>query len=957
MDALKVVAFRARLMVEKCPLGTTGMLAVNCGTAKTERFIKSSGYSELSIACCNSPQDCVVGGPLEYLKALKEDLKENLEAKSTLLNNPMAYHTGAMEEILPELTKHANTVKWSSPKTPVICNVLGRVVAIGEHAFGPEFPARHCRQTVLFEQGISDFLSRDQTENLKHIIWFEIGPHPSILPMVKSQVQIGPGHSIVSMRKSVHPWLTLSEAFGQLYLSNLPINWRDTFTGEPKPKCISLPSYQFDYTNFHIEYPHENGVNTIIAQQPPTGYTFLTRVVQERSESNAQELVLETPIDVLADYIKGHIVCDYALCPASVYHEMALAAVVLYDKSASASPTQESNTQTNALSDVTYLNPLLYSDSSRRVVKTSIRLSNADYPEYKNFMVASYEISDPKTVIQHCRGSIKSQSKSATQRKFSRLQAQAEKKIAHIKNSESTEVFRTKAIYEKLFPRVVTYSSMYQAVQTISITDDGTEALASIKLPASETTAGADFSNSPILMDVLLHVAGFVANLAIDNEDACICKEVKSARVLKGPVDSHEPFQVYCSNTELVDENAVLADAYAISSNGEIFAAFKGMHFTRVKLSKVETHFRHVSGKGKHHQGSSPRQDANSGGVVKSNMATSASHASPPSLQEKVQSRASPAIELEVIIAGICGTEASSVKSDMELEALGIDSLMMFDLESQIRERADGAFTSDELTACTTVGDVEALLSSKGTSSTPSFEQLPTPVETPFDEPKALLAGPSVSSVIAETCGPSKATLAADTELESLGIDSLMMFELEERLQAVFGADFDSQGLTSCKTVGDVEQLVSRDGKSSTASTASSAPSSALSSAPSSPPELKTPATPPQAGSSLSAVHNDLTKRFKIDDSLTRIQPGKGRAGPPPLILIHDGSGISMKYRNIQPLDRELWGMSNPKIFTEDTWEDLSSMASAYAAKISLTIAGPCILGGKLLRTPPPLPS
>lgn len=953
MDALKVVAFRARLMIEKCPLGATGMLAVNCGTAKTEHFIKSSNYSELSIACSNSPQDCVVGGPLESLKALKVALKENFGAKSTLLNNPMAYHTRAMEEILPELTKLANTVKWCSPKTLVICNVLGRVVAIGEHAFGPNFPARHCRQTVLFEQGIADFLSRDQAQSSKQIIWFEIGPHPSILPMVKSQIQIAPGHSIASMRKSVHPWLTLSEAFGQLYLSNLPINWRNTFTGEPKPKCISLPSYQFDYTNFHIEYPHESGVNTVTAHQPPTGYTFLTRVVQEPSDANAQELVLETPIDVLADYIKGHIVCDYALCPASVYHEMALAAVVLYYKSASASPTQESDMQINGLSDVTYLNPLLYSDNSQRIVKTSIRLSNADYPEFTSFVVASYERANPQTVTQHCRGSIKSVSKSVTQRKFSRLQAQTEKKIARIKNSASTEIFRTKAIYEKLFPRVVTYSSMYQAVQTISITDDGTEALASVKLPTSETTTGADFSNNPILMDVLLHVAGFVANLAIENEDACICKEVKSARVSKAPVDSHESFQVYCSNTELVDENAVLADAYAMGSNGEIFAAFKGMHFTRAKLSKVETHFRNISSK-ENHQGSNPKQSTNSSGVSKPNTAMPVSHAPTPSLKKKVKSQASPAIDLKAIVAGVCGTEASSVTSDMELESLGIDSLMMFDLESRIRERADDAFTSDELTACTTVGDVEALLSSKGTSSLPSIEQMPTPIETPSNEPKASRAGPSVSSVIAETCGPAEAILTANAELESLGIDSLMMFELEERLEAVFGADFDSEGLTSCKTVGDVEQLVSCDEGSSeqltspsTVSVASSAPSSALSSAPSSPPEAKTPATPPQLGTSLNAVHNDLTKRFKIDDSLTRIQPGKGRADSSPLILIHDGSGVSKKYRNIQPLNRELWGMSNPKIFTEDAWDDLSSMASAYAAKISITIAGPCILGGK----------
>lgn len=102
-----------------------------------------------------------------------------------------------------------------------------------------------------------------------------------------------------------------------------------------------------------------------------------------------------------------------------------------------------------------------------------------------------------------------------------------------------------------------------------------------------EVTTEADLANNPILMDVLLHVAGFVANLTVENGDVCICKEVKSARVVKTPTDSHELFQVYYSRTEPVDENAVISNAYAIGSAGEIFAAFIGMHFTCVKLAKV----------------------------------------------------------------------------------------------------------------------------------------------------------------------------------------------------------------------------------------------------------------------------------------------------------------------------------------------------------------------------------
>lgn len=162
--------------------------------------------------------------------------------------------------------------------------------------------------------------------------------------MVIPRVPIVPGNGMASMRKSVHPWVTLFEAFSQLRTSKVHMNWHNTFRGSPNPKCISLPSYQGDYANFCIEHPNESRKNAGTAQRAPTGYTFLTGVVQESSESNAKVLALEALIGVLAEYIKGHIVCEYALYPASVYHEMALAAVVLFGKCGTVPHIQVPNT-------------------------------------------------------------------------------------------------------------------------------------------------------------------------------------------------------------------------------------------------------------------------------------------------------------------------------------------------------------------------------------------------------------------------------------------------------------------------------------------------------------------------------------------------------------------------------------------------------------------------------------
>ena len=183
-----------------------------------------------------------------------------------------------------------------------------------------------------------------------------------------------------------------------------------------------------------------------------------------------------------------------------------------------------------------------------------------------------------------------------------------------------------------------------------------------------------------------------------------------------------------------------------------------------------------------------------------------------------------------------------------------------------------------------------------------------------------------------------------------------MTFNLKERLAASFGPDYDPRKPASRKTVNDVETQVVQNKKSSEQDITLSANSSnqlpTSSPTPSNPPLPKPSAANPNSEPNLDAIHKILIKRFKTDESLTRIQssPRHG-ASSEPLILIHDGSGISVKFQLIKSLDRELWAMANPKTFTRDTWDDLNAMANAYATKIATTITGPYIIGGKAITS------
>ena len=954
-------------MIENCSLNATGMLAVNRGASGFQQFIHThQAYRDISIACCNSPHDCVVGGPLSALEALKNDLKSNHKYKAAMLANPMAYHTDAMNAILPDLTTVASSVKWSAPQIPVICNVLGRVVAKDEACFAADFPARHCRQTVLFDQGINDALSNHLKNDSEQVLWIEIGPHPSIVPMVKSQASSRNHAFIASMRKSTDPWITLSEAQSQIYHSSLPLQWADTFPTSQMHQCITLPTYQFDYTDFLVKYPHESTKDATAQLSLSTGYELLDHQLQIPSSSASNETVFETPITNLAKYITGHIVCGFALCPASVYHEMALAAA---ERSETSLDNDASCKYTSMLSKISYINPLLYAEGSTRNVRVMIRRGGKQ-DDIKSFTISSYDPSKPKEITHHCRGSVKRQSRATEESKLTMLRAQLQRPISLMESMESVEVFKTRAIYEKLFPRVVTYSKMYQAIQAISISPDGTEALATITMPTAEMTTKGKFAVNPVFMDVILHVAGFVANLAAEHDDAFICKEVKSAKVIMEDSDLLQPMTLYCSNTDVAD--GTVGNGYALGSNGQLLAVFKGMHFTRVRLRAVEASFKHAMGGRLPHSentGTAQSHRVDGKGQVTAGSRQDATNVGAPSIK-------SPAtIDAKAIIAEVCGAVGTALSSESELDGLGIDSLMILELGSRIQGTIKAEITSEELNACVTVRDIEALVSSKTKQSLPSLDEMASSRPITGDsrqKPAPPKANAYAAAIIAEICGVNADKVTAKSTLESLGIDSLMMFELEDKFREINSVALEGNALATCKTVGDIDSLIGNDRISSNEDapklkesalrpplkerTSSSSEDSQLfsDSTQLSTPSTRTTSTSPLPGQGPTKAPRDPINLLTSQEPLSLIQPGRRGNDAQPLILIHDGSGLSLPYRKIHNLTRPLWGISNPKAFTADTWPDLDAMAKAYAANIAATINGPGILGGSHRPPPPP---
>ena len=785
-SGLSLVAHRAKLISELCQLEATSMLAVHLSADVTRDEVDSqSELYDLSIACDNGPSDCVVGGPLDQIRSLKEKLSKK-GTKSKLLDVAIAYHTKAMDPILDRLTDFAKTIELSGPKLPVLSNVFGRLILPGEEGFTSEYFSAHARQTVDLRLGIQDLHSHGMTAKISK--WVEIGPHPTLLPMVSTNLDRDTTVLLTSLRKGTSDTVSFARLLSHFYLGSTGLNWRKAF--DKRAAMTTIPVMPFIQEEFGVHYSHEHTKSgaAVLTQErgSQTSYIFLSRIVQPLSETNSQA-IFETPIAIFAEYILGHSVCGYALCPASVYHEVALSAA----KHLKLPDHQMDHVW--SLSNVIFVAPLIYSEGSSAIMGISIEPINQPRTMFSFKIFSRTAKSDSQRQTIHCQGQVKI--RSLTSQKIAKLLAITERKKSYFfrpDRSETQEIFLKKAIYEKIFTRVVTYSEMYQMVQLIRI--DQNEALAVCRYPK---TMGKDMSRfTTVLMDVLLHVAGFVANLNVENGEVCICKEVQTMILVRDTLPSEEKFEIYCSNLELESESLIIADAYAIDTQG-VIAVFKGMSFQRMELVRMTQAMKLAHRK--------------SGDLVESIVNEGFKQpVSDPLIVRNPKTPKERHSSVRDIIAKPCKLVAPQMPTDATLQAMGFDSLLMIELSSTLAAHKLCSLEAFDLTEQATVGDIEQLCADSGESLLPSgeaettssvaFLETSTPV-TPVT--------PQVASIIAATCGAQIDFVTSDVELHALGIDSLLMMELKTRLQSLW-THSNLEDLSDLRTVGDVEKLVGR---------------------------------------------------------------------------------------------------------------------------------------------------
>ncbi|MDP4174898.1 MAG: SDR family NAD(P)-dependent oxidoreductase, partial [Bacteroidota bacterium] len=240
-DALKLVAHRGRLMQS---LPRIGLMAAVFSDLHTVTEALKGFEDKISVSGVNGPSNTVISGEAQALNEVVKILKDK-NIHSQMLNVSHAFHSVLMEPILDEFEQIARTVKYSTPRIPIVSNLSGKLI-LQEQIPDSFYWRNHIRSAVLFFDGIKTL------SELKTDIFLEVGPHATLTGMGQNCLPDSKALWISSLRKGKNNWQTMIESLAKLYLEGIYIDWEE-FDRYYNRERVEIANYPFKKERFWVE--------------------------------------------------------------------------------------------------------------------------------------------------------------------------------------------------------------------------------------------------------------------------------------------------------------------------------------------------------------------------------------------------------------------------------------------------------------------------------------------------------------------------------------------------------------------------------------------------------------------------------------------------------------------------------------------------------------------------------
>ena len=741
-DALYLVGRRALLTQERCTAGTHAMLAVGLSQDSIRDKLDEGDEQSCQIACLNGPTTTVLSGKVEEVRSLQQRLGAG-GTKATLLEVPYGFHSPQIDPVLQDYERIAAGVHFAKPALPIASTLTGTVVR-DPGTFDPAYLVQQARRPVNFvgavQSGQAEGLINEQS------VFLEIGPQPVCLGLVRSCLTLAPSRLLPSLKPGEDDWKSISISIAGAYLARGQVNWPEfhkDYTG-----CLTvlqLPSYAFELKNYWVPYTREDSAvpkaTASPAQAPLSTFsmTCLQRIERASFEPGKISVTFasNTSEPNLYKAIQGHSVNGVALCPASVYLDMAsTAAKYILSEINPGAPLPAIE-----LARLEITHALVVTDTNpEQIIRVTAAMSGGD-----SSIHVVYSSSKGSSSVDHaeCWVVLGGQS-SVWNSDWERSRRLVQRRVDSLMKSSAAGCGHrlTKALVYKLFSSQVAYGKEYQGLEEVFLDDDFSDAAAIIKLhPASGL---GSFTQNPYWMDAVVHLAGFMlnGNFTKPDEEIHISNGLESMRII-GTLSEEHQYTCYVCVRPGNDRGMSLCDVYLYLED-RLVALATGIRFQ--KMTKAI--FAIITGK------------AASGDPIKQNKTSplpanasipplerepQVDHSEPTSHSSSNRSTAiitpatsdeslnsaptlSPSNILLHAVASQIGISASEMEPSTLFADIGVDSIMSIAIISDFKKQTGIELPAAFFNTFSTVGEAQEEL---GSLSQPEPVAAPAPVIAP----------------------------------------------------------------------------------------------------------------------------------------------------------------------------------------------------------------------------------
>ena len=1001
-DMVLLVGRRAELLVQNCTPHTHGMLAVK-GSAEAIRVALGNKMTE--IACINGPEETVLCGSGEAVAAANEILTQK-SFKATKLNVPFAFHSAQVDPILDQFKKDAASVSFNKPAVPVLSPLEGQVICEAG-VIGPDYLARHAREPVNFWTA----LSRGQKEKAfdDKTVWLEVGAHPVCSGMVKASV--GTSVAVPSLRRGEDAWKTIANSICTLFTAGVNINF-DEYHREfnDAQKLLTLPTYSFDNKKYWLDY-HNNWtltkgeapqVKEVVVEKPvaePVAAievpvkrlsTSCQKVVSEEFNGNTAKVVIQSNLadEKLYPVVCGHMVNNAALCPSSLYADMALTVADYIYKE------MRPGTEVPGLNVCNMEVPkTLIAEVPQPSQGQHIQLeAQADLDKGTVKLQFRSVQPDGKKIQDNAHCLVRFEDKQSWADEWARYNFMVKAQIDMLAQKTTTggahRVQRGMAY--KLFKALVTYDGKYRAMSEVVLDGTNTEATATLDFPTKPEDG--DFYCPPYHIDGSCHISGFIVNASdlLDSEQSVYISHGWGAMKFSRPLVAGMKLRNYV-RMQPQPNNISKGDVY-IMEGDEIIAVCESIKFQQIPRRVLNTFLPPNKGSASALK-PAPALKATpvklAAPVVKATPARAPAPApikvTPASLKpiapkisaskpNKLPTQRKPAgtvvDKVMKILAKETEVDESELVDDAHFENLGVDSLLSLTISAIFREDLDMEISSSLFTDFPTVGEMKKYFaqfdgaadigevdddsdseSIPPTDVTTPFEEVSTPASSapssaPSDAGKPDLDSPTRETlpevgdvslarhIVAQEMGVDISEISDDADLAELGMDSLMSLTILGELREKAGVDLPSTFLTTNPTIKDIEEALNMRPKPKAA--------------PSRPTTTSTKADLNEVSNRLALINKTDISRYPAAASV--LLQGNAKIATKRIFFLPDGSGSATSYVSIPNLgpDVAAYGLNCPFMKDPEQWQcGIEVVCLIYLAEIKRRQPqGPYIIGG-----------